>query len=196
MDSITVGITGASGSVLAKRLLEYLSHLRIKLYVVITDNGRRVFEYETGEAFEEFLSKIAENCAEVIEYEVSDMFAPIASGSFPVDCMAVLPCSMATAAKLATGCGDNLLTRAADVCLKEKTRLVIVPRESPVHAVHLKNLLALSELGAEILLPIPAFYTRTNTLDGIVDELVGRILKSCGFKNNLYKKWSIDDEKN
>lgn len=194
MDRITVGITGASGSILAKRLLEYLSGLDIKIHVVITDNGRSVFKHETGEAFKKFMSKILEGRAYIKEYTVSDMFAPIASGSFPVDCMTILPCSMTTAAKLATGCCDNLLTRAADVCLKEKVRLVIVPRESPMHSGHLKNLLAVSELGAVILPPVPAFYSGTASLEGIADEIVGRILKSCGIKNNLYKQWGTDFE--
>lgn len=195
VNRITVGITGASGSVLAKRLLEHLLDIDIKIYVVITDNGRRVFEYETGEDFAAFMSENAKRRGEITEYAVSDMFAPIASGSFSVDAMVVLPCSMATAAKLATGCGDSLLTRAADVCLKEKTRLVLVPRETPVHAVHLKNLLTLSELGAEIVPPLPMFYSKSSSFEAMINEITGRILKSCGITNNLYKPWGIDNEK-
>jgi len=103
--------------------------------------------------------------------------------------MAVVPCSMATAGKLAGGCADNLLTRAADVCLKEGARLVLAPREAPLHAVHLKNLLTLSELGAMIVPPVPAFYNRGSSIDLIVDGIVGRLLKTMGISNTLYKKW-------
>jgi 4-hydroxy-3-polyprenylbenzoate decarboxylase len=99
---------------------------------------------------------------------------------------------MATAAKLAGGCADNLLTRAADVCLKEGARLILSPREAPLHAVHLKNLLTLSELGARIVPPVPAFYDRESSYALMVDSIVGRLLKAMGISNTLYKKWGMD----
>ena len=194
--NIIVGITGASGSILAKRLLECLSGMDGKIHVIITENGRRVFRYETGTEFAAFLSAQGQGRAGIVEHGVTDLFAPVASGSYDADGMVIVPCSMSTAGKIATVCGDSLLTRAAYVCLKEKTRLVIVPRETPLHSAHLKNLLTLSEMGAQIVPPVPMFYSKAGSVDGMVDGIVGRILKSCGIPNDLYEKWGNENENN
>ena len=185
MDNVTLGITGASGATLAERMIAFLAEQPdIRLSVVATVNGEQVFEYETGTKLEDVLKS-----KNVTLFDSRDMFAPIASGSHPVRCMAVVPCSMGTAGKLAAGVCDNLLVRAADVCLKEHVPLIIAPRESPMHSVHLRNLAALSDLGAVIAPPFPAFYSRETSLGEVYDAIAGRILKCMGFENTLYKQW-------
>lgn len=189
MKRYIIGVTGASGSVLSKRLLSYVATLEAELHIISTDTGKKVFEYETGISWECFIKTLFLEKASIIEYDNNDMFASVASGSFSTDAMIVVPCSMTTAAKIATGTGGNLLCRAADVCMKEKIKLVISPREAPLHAVHLRNLLTLSECGAIILPPVPMFYANTDKYEDMIDGIVGRILKSAGIENNLYTRW-------
>lgn len=189
MKKYTIGITGASGSILAKRLLEFLSARECELNIIITENGKKVFRYETDTSFHDFIHSIKKNSAYIVEHDNNDLFAPIASGSYPIDSMIILPCSMVTVGKIATCAGGGLLCRAADVCLKEKVRLVISPRETPLNGVHLKNLLTLSENGAIIVPPMPMFYSKDETVTEVYDGIVGRILKSAGIENDLYKKW-------
>lgn len=186
---IIIGITGASGSVLAKNAIEYLAqHSEYRISVVITENAKKVFTYELETSFEDFLSGLQPTDALTI-YNNGDMFAPIASGSVKVDCMIILPCSMASVAKMANGVGDTLLTRAADVMMKERRKLVIAPRESPLSTIHLKNMLTLSKAGAIIVPPVPAFYGRQNSMDDVYASMTGRILAAGGIENDLYIKW-------
>jgi 4-hydroxy-3-polyprenylbenzoate decarboxylase len=189
MKRYIIGITGASGSVLSKRLLSFLAGLEVELHIIVTDNGKEVFAYETGITWEDFIVTLRREKASIIDYKNNDMFASVASGSFVTDAMIIVPCSLATAAKIATGTGGNLLCRAADVCLKEKTKLVISPREAPLHAIHLRNLLTLSECGAVILPPVPMFYGKSEQYDDVINGIVGRILKSAGIENELYTHW-------
>lgn len=190
MKRYIIGITGASGSILSKRLLSYLAGTEAELHIIATDMGKKVFEYETGIPWVVFFNTLNQGKAVIFTYDNNDMFASVASGSFATDACMIVPCSMATAAKIATGTGGNLLCRAADVCLKEKTRLVISPREAPLHAIHLKNLLTLSECGAVILPPVPMFYAKSEDYSDMIDGIVGRILKSAGIENDLYTKWN------
>ncbi|WMJ89695.1 UbiX family flavin prenyltransferase [Anaerocolumna sp. MB42-C2] len=194
MKRYIIGVTGASGSVLAKRVLSYLSDTQAELHIIATDMGRKVFEYETGIPWSQFLRSVSQNKAEIHSYDNKDMFASVASGSFVTDAMMIVPCSMATAAKIATGTGGNLLCRAADVCLKEKTKLVISPREAPLNSIHLRNLLTLSENGSIILPPVPMFYAKSEDYNGLIDGIAGRILKSAGIENDLYTKWNNGKE--
>lgn len=190
MKRYIIGITGASGSVLSKRLLSYLAGMEAELHIIATDMGIKVFEYETGIPWSVFLEGLKKEKAVIVNYDNSDMFASVASGSFVTDAMMIVPCSMATAAKIAAGTGGNLLCRAADVCLKEKTKLVLSPREAPLHSIHLRNLLTLSECGAVILPPVPMFYARSEEYGAMIDGITGRILKSAGIENDLYTKWN------
>ncbi len=190
MKRYIIGVTGASGSILSQRLLNYLAAGEVQLHIIATDMGRKVFEYETGIPWGVFLSSLKQNKADIHAYDNKDMFASVASGSFATDAMMIVPCSMATTAKIASGTGGNLLCRAADVCLKEKTRLVLSPREAPLHSIHLRNLLTLSECGAVILPPVPMFYARSEDYGKMIDGIVGRILKSAGIDNELYTKWN------
>ena len=179
---IIVGITGASGSIYGLRLIEELARQGHQLHLVLTDSGRKVFEYETGTS-----TKSLASFGTV--YDNNNVGAAIASGSFLVDKMVVVPCSMKTVAAIAHSITDNLLVRAADVTLKEGRELLLVPRETPMHKGHLQNLLTAAELGAVIVPAMPAFYHRPKNLTELVDHLVGKILDRLEIAHELYPRW-------
>ena len=183
MPTYVVGITGASGSIYGIRALEALRAAGATVHLVPTHSALRTMQLETGAA----LSDIAKLADAV--HEPTDLAAPISSGSFPTDGMLVVPCSIKSAAAIAYSLGDNLLVRAADVCLKERRRLVLVVRETPLHLGHLRTLTQLAELGAIILPPIPGFYGRPKTIDDIVNHTVGKALDALGVPNELYRRW-------
>ena len=190
MSRYIIGITGASGSVYALRLLEVLLGQGHEVHLVFTHNGLKVFNFETGIAITaDSLSDFGKFDGTLIIHDVDDLFAPISSGSFITDGMAVIPCSMSTLGEIYTGASKNLLGRSADVCIKEKRKLVLVPRETPLSSIHLRNMLSLSELGVVILPAMPGFYQKPQTLNDMVDFVVSRVLDCMGIKNNLYKKW-------
>ena len=178
-----IGVTGASGSIYALRLLEVLRQGGHELHAVVTDSGWRVLAYECGVDRAALAERVD------VLYDVADIGAAIASGSFLMDAMVVVPCSMKTAACIAGGISDNLLTRAADVALKEGRPLLLVPRETPMHAIHLENLLKLARLGVKVLPACPAFYHRPESVADIVDMLVGKICDSLGVEHHLFTRW-------
>ena len=180
---IIVGITGASGSVYALRLIEVLQEAGHEIHAVVTDSGWRVLAYECGVEPAELEERVD------VLYDVGDIGAAIASGSFLMDAMIVVPCSMKTVGCLANGIADNLLTRAADVTLKEGRPLVLVPRETPMHAIHLENLLKLAHLGARILPACPGFYHRPQTMEELIDMFVGKICDSLKVEHSLFPRW-------
>ena len=183
MKKIVVGITGASGSIYAVRLIEVLREQGIEVYAVITDSGQRVLDYECGVTMEELSRRVD------VLYPNTDVGAAIASGSFRMDAMVVLPCSMKTAGAIAHGVTDDLLTRAADVTLKEGRRLLLVPRETPMHEIHLENLLRLARAGGVVMPAAPGFYHRPETLDDLVNMMVGKILDRLGIEAELFTRW-------
>ncbi len=169
-----VGISGASGALLARQTVEWLVAHGYAVAVTASANARAIWRQELGEDFE--APRTAWERRGVRCYRPDDFGAPIASGSYPVAGMIVVPCSIGTAAAIASGLSTNLLQRAADCCLKEGRRLVLVPRETPLSAVHLENLLKLARLGVRIVPPVPAFYTHPRDLDEVVAQIVGRAL--------------------
>ena len=183
MKKIVVGITGASGSVYAVRLIDVLRKQGIEVHAVVTDSGQRVLDYECGVTMEELSRRVD------VLYPNTDVGAAIASGSFRMDAMVVLPCSMKTAGAIAHGVTDDLLTRAADVTLKEGRRLLLVPRETPMHEIHLENLLRLARAGAVVMPAAPGFYHRPETLDDLVNMMVGKILDRLGIEAELFPRW-------
>ena len=183
MKRLIVGITGASGSVYAVRLIDVLREQGIEVHAVITDSGQRVLAYECGVTMEELSRRVD------VLYPNVDVGAAIASGSFRMDAMVVLPRSMKTAGAIAHGVTDDLLTRAADVTLKEGRHLLLVPRETPMHEIHLENLLRLARAGAIIMPAAPGFYHRPETLDDLVDMMVGKILDRLGIEAELFTRW-------
>lgn len=180
---IVVGISGASGVCYGIKLLEVLSQCHCKTHLIMTDAARKIVEIETDEK--------PQNLERITDYVYSprDFTAPIASGSHIFEAMIVAPCSMRTLAGIANGITDTLLSRAADVCLKERRRLVLVPRESPLNLIHLKNMVKVTEAGAIILPPCPGFYSRPQNLDDLVNVVVGRILDIIGVEHHLYDRW-------
>ena len=175
MTPVVVGITGASGAVLALNTVDELLSRDVPTAVVCSNSARLVWQDELGTSFNETLIEWQEN-PNLTYYSASDMAASIASGTFPTRGMVIVPASMNTVASLSHGITHNLIHRAADVTLKEGRRLVLVPRETPLHSIHLENMLALSRMGAVILPPQPAFYLRPQTIDDVVRFMVGRIL--------------------
>ncbi len=190
MPKYVVGITGASGSIYAVRLIEELLKKGHNVELVLTENGSKVFEYELNYNIVEFMSTCHNWRGNINLHEIDNLFAPIASGSYQVKDVILLPCSMATLAKIATGVTDNLITRAADVALKEKRGLIILPRETPLNSIHLENMLKLTKIGVTILPPMPAFYHKPNTVEELIDATVGRVLDNLKISHDLCRSWN------
>ena len=180
---IVVGITGGSGAVYALALLRQLRILECETHLVVSRMGAYVMDHECGVSLEE-LRTFADRF-----YEDDDLAAPISSGSFRTFGMAVVPCSMKTLASIAGGFSESLLTRAADVTLKERRRLVLVTRESPLSVIHLENMLAATRAGAVVMPASPGFYHRPESVAEMVVSFSGRILDALGVEHNLTRRW-------
>jgi flavin prenyltransferase len=180
---LVVAITGATGAVFGIRTLEALAELGVETHLCISSWGRRTIEHETALSVDDVRALATHT------HPPGDMAATISSGSFRTDGMVVAPCSMRTLGTIANGIGDNLVARAADVTLKERRRLVLLPRETPLHEVHLANMLTLTRLGATILPPMPAFYNRPQSLADIVDHVVARTLDQFGLCSPHARRW-------
>ena len=181
---IVVGISGASGAVYGVRLLQALQGMAgVESHLVVSDAGWRTLRHELA------LAPAAVQALADVAHELDDVGAAIASGSFAAHGMVVAPCSMRTLAAIAQAQSDNLLTRAADVMLKERRRLVLLTRESPLHLGHLRNMVAATELGAIVCPPVPAFYQRPGTVDEIVLHSVARALDLLGLPHDLAPRW-------
>ncbi len=183
--NIIVGITGASGTIYGWRLLEKLrDQPAVETHLAISRAGERTAYLEMGKNAGDF------KALATYSYSVEDIGARIASGSFLADAMVVAPCSVHTMAAIATGVASNLLIRAADVTLKERRRLVLMVRESPLHLGHLRNMATLAEMGAIIAPPMPAFYTHPKTLDDLVSYTVDRVLDLVGLASPNAQRWA------
>ena len=184
MPVYVVGITGASGSILGARALEAMRAVKdATIHLIMTGQARRTLALETS-----LQPADLEKLADVVHDE-NNLAAPVSSGSFATDGMLVIPCSMRSAAAIAYSMNDNLLVRAADVCLKERRRLVLSVRETPLHLGHLRILTRLAELGAVLVPPIPGFYHKPKSVDDIVDHAVGKALDALGVPNALFERW-------
>ena len=184
MKPIVIGISGASGSVIARQTMEALLARDVPVALVCSNDARLVWQEELDEPFSDALARWREHPG-FTYHAIGDMKAPIASGTYPTAGMAVVPCSMATVAAIAHGLATNLLLRAADVTLKEQRRLVLVPRETPLSAIHLENLLKLARLGVVVMPPEPAFYLHPKGIEDVVSFTVGRILVALGIQEGL-----------
>lgn len=180
---IVVGISGGSGSIYAISLLKALKELNVETHLVVSTMGEHVTEHECGVDLDE-LKGMASHF-----HDNKDFFAPIASGSFKVDGMVVVPCSMKTLSAIANGYSDSLLARACDVTIKEERKLILVPRETPLSSIHLENMLKLSKLGVTIFPPTPGFYNHPETIEDMVLHMTGRMLDMLGVDNNLAYRW-------
>jgi len=180
---LSIGITGASGVIYGVRFLEELKKKGVEVHLMITSHAAELLRQEMGVEKEEIV-KIATHY-----YPIDDLTAPIASGSVISDGLVVIPCSMKTLAGIAHGYADNLLLRVADVTLKEKRTLIIVPRETPLNLIHLENMVRLAKMGVLIIPAMPAFYYGPRTVDDIVNHIVGKVLDSLKIDHNLYTRW-------
>ncbi len=182
---LIIGITGASGSIYGINLIQTLSSMQnCKLHLIISDNAKQLIEYETTYPLSDLINLTDHY------YENSDLAASIASGSNITDGMVIVPCSMTTAAKINTGIADNLITRVADVCLKEQRKLIIVPRETPCSSTHLKNLYELSNKGVLVLPAMPGFYQKPQKIEDLINFITGKILDNLGIEHNISTRWS------
>ncbi len=181
---LIIGISGASGVIYGVRLLQVLKTLPVETHLVMTRTAEVTLAHETRMKAAD-VRRLAD-----VAYPIGDLAAAISSGSFRTTGMIVAPCSMRSLGEIAHGITSNLLTRAADVILKERRRLVLVTRETPLHTIHLRNLVAVSELGAIVAPPMPAFYNKPKTLDDVIDHTVGRILDLFDLDTGKVKRWS------
>ena len=185
MRNIVIGISGASGAAYGVRLLERLAACEdIATHLIVTRPGEKTLHQETGRLASDLRPLVREI------HPVDRIGSTIASGSFLFDAMAVVPCSIQTMSAIAGGLTANLLTRAADVALKERRQLVLAVRETPLHLGHLRNMALLAEMGAIIAPPMPAFYTLPETIDDLVDQQVGRLLDLLGIRDGSTKRWA------
>lgn len=180
---IIVGITGASGIIYGVRLLEALKNLNIETGLIISDAAKTVIKTELSMDIDKIID-LADNY-----YKFHDLTSSVNSGSFKFDSLVIVPCSMKTLSSIANGYGDNTITRVADVALKERRRIIVVPRETPLRTVHIENMLSLSKEGAIILPAMPAFYSESKTIDNQTNFIVGKILDSLKIENDIYKRW-------
>jgi 4-hydroxy-3-polyprenylbenzoate decarboxylase len=181
---LIVGITGASGAIYGVRILERLSELPVETHLIATRWARVTIEHETGRSWED-----VRGLADVVHAE-GDQAASLSSGSFRTDGMVIAPCSVKTLGAIANGFAHNLVCRAADVTLKERRRLVLAVRETPLHSIHLRNMLTLSDMGVTIFPPTPAFYNKPETIDEIVDQTVLRMLDQFGLDLPSHVRWA------
>jgi 4-hydroxy-3-polyprenylbenzoate decarboxylase len=183
MKRLIVGISGASAAIYGIRLLEVLRESDVETHLVITPVAKEIILLETDFTVEEV------EAMATYAYDIDDMGAAIASGSFKTDGMVIIPCSIKSLSAIANSYSANLLLRAADVTLKERRRLVAVVRETPLHRGHLQLMLRLTDMGAIILPPLPAFYNRPKTIEDIIDHTVGRVLDFFDVDHTLFERW-------
>jgi len=180
---ILLSIGGASGSIYGIRLLEELNKLESEVHLIVSDGAKKIIEHETNYKFNDLKNKAD------FYYENSDMFAGPASGSFKLDSMVIVPCSMKTLSAVASGYGDTLTSRAACCFLKEERKLILVLRETPLDLAGIKNLFSAKQAGATILPAMPGFYHKPKKIDDLVDFIVGKILDQLNIEHSLYKRW-------
>ena len=197
MKNIVTGITGASGSIYALRFLLQATKLYDKIYLSVSDQANQVAESEMGLSFDpsntEFQHMLGDALAKLIFMDRKDYFSPPASGSFRHEGMVIVPCSMGTAGRIANGISDDLITRAADVCLKENRKLILVVRETPFNLVHLRNLTMLAEAGATVLPACPSFYFKPTSINDIADTVISRVLQNLGANQKGMPQWQYQE---
>ena len=184
MKRLIVGVTGATGAIFGIRLLEALRAASVESHLIISKWGLQTIEHETSYTLQQ-VRDLAAVC-----YEQANMGAAVSSGSFLTEGMVIAPCSMRTLGAIAHGTGDHLVHRAADVILKERRKLVLLVRETPLSEVHIENMLKLARMGVTIMPPVPAFYNQPRTLDDMVDHIVARMLDQFGISADFAKRWT------
>ena len=190
-ESVILGISGASGAIYARRMLELLAGAGVQVHVIVTEPGRAVMSEELGVSEISAEQLIGRSCENLIFHDNGKMHDSLASGSFAVDAMVICPCSSHTVAAIAAGLGDTLLLRAAYVSLKQRRRLVLVHRENPLTAIDLENLLRITRAGGIVSPASPGFYMQPRTIDDLVDSVVGRALDLLNVPHELPIRWEV-----
>lgn len=194
---LVVGITGASGAIYAVRFLQHAAQHFEQLLVIASQHALSVARAELGVHMETgnlcARSLLGKDYPNIAFLNPKDYFTPPASGSFRHDGMVIIPCSMGTAGRIAHGVSDDLITRAADVCLKERRKLILVVRETPLNLIHLRTLTALTEAGAVVLPASPAFYHHPSTVEELVDSVVARVLQQLGVQQQIVNQWQVEE---
>lgn len=195
--TLIVGVTGASGAIYAQRFLREAARIYDRIYLILSEQACQVAEHELGVRLdkaaldpESWLGKPLDN---LVLLQDRDYFTPPASGSFRHEGMVIVPCSMGTAGRIANGVSDDLLTRCADVCLKERRKLVVVPREMPWNLIMLRNLTSITEAGGIVVPASPAWYGRPKSLEDLADTVVARVLQALGHDSDLIRPWMADE---
>src|SRR5918992_5146341 len=183
---VIVAITGSSGVIYGIKTLEILHGLKIETHLIISEWGERNIRIETEKTVD-YVKSLATKI-----YNNSNMAASISSGSFRTDGMAIVPCSMKTLSSIANGYDDNLVSRAAGVCIKESRKLILVPRETPLSTIHLQNMIKLAQIGVVLLPAMPGFYHKPKTIEDLADHLVGKVLDQLGIEHNIFERWGGD----
>jgi len=194
--SFIVAITGASGTIYGIRLVEVLIGLDYRVYLMISGPAFTIINHEMGIKWQGSHEREIEESIQrhfssrnIRYFDEANFTAPVSSGSFITDGMFIVPCSMKTLSSIANGYANNLIERAADVTLKEGRRLIVSPRETPLSAIHLENMLKLARLGVRVIPPIPGFYHKPKDINEIIDFVVGKILDSMDIEHNLFNRW-------
>jgi 4-hydroxy-3-polyprenylbenzoate decarboxylase len=197
MGIYSIAITGASGSIYGVRLLEYLLKKGHKVYLTITKEGALIMKEEVGfnwrgsekDVEKKIKRDLKAEKGKLTFFNEENLFAPISSGSQRVNAMVIIPCSMKTLSGIAHGYANNLVERSADVMIKEGRTLILVPRETPLNTIHLRNMITLSEVGVKIIPAMPGFYNHPRKIEDLVNFVVGKVLDSLDIENNLYRRW-------
>jgi polyprenyl P-hydroxybenzoate/phenylacrylic acid decarboxylase-like protein len=185
---IIVGISGSSSPIYGIRLLEVLTRLGIETHLILSEGAHKTIALETSYAISQIQAMAT------VVHDNRNLAAAPSSGSFQTNGMAIAPCSMKTLGAIVHSYSADLLVRAADVTLKERRKLVLVPRETPLHLGHLRNMVAATEMGAVLLPPMPAFYHKPKTIDDLVNQTVGKVLDQFGVEHDLFRRWSTPEE--
>ncbi|MBU0993008.1 MAG: UbiX family flavin prenyltransferase [Proteobacteria bacterium] len=194
---IVVGISGASGPILGIRLIEELLNLKERVYAILSGSARSIITHELGYPMDKASSftdliktrTLAKNSSLLSVVDDTNFFSPPASGSSRFEAVVVMPCSMKTLSSVANGYADSLITRACDVALKEKRRLLLVPRETPLNLIHIENMKKAAIAGADIVPPVLGFYTHPKTIDDMINFTVGKVLNLLGKHHSLFQSW-------
>ena len=185
---LVVAITGSSGVIYGTKTLEALYNLKIETHLVLSEWGEKNIKFETSNTID-YVKSLATR-----HYDINNMAAAISSGSFLTDGMIIVPCSMKTLSSIANGYDDNLISRAATVAIKESRKLVVVPRETPLSRIHIENMLKLSQIGVIVLPAMPGFYHKPNSIDDLIDHIVGKILDQFSIGQNMFRRWGNDSK--
>lgn len=196
MNRYTVGLTGASGILYGIALIRELLATGSQVHVIVSEAAKMVLEQEQGwqqgETAGQALASLQADCPQLIRHDNRDIAAPLASGSYLTEAMIIMPCTMATLSALAHGSSNSLMERTADVMLKEGRTLVVVPRETPLNIIHLRNLLLLAEAGAKIVPAMPAFYHHPRSLDDLINFMVGKVMDVLRISHRLFERYGGD----